>query len=82
MLQKIIQVGNSAAITIPKDFLREINGKIGEEVRVEVNPEKMRLIISWPQSKAVPELIDSEVYKVAKRLLKRYEAAFKALAQK
>lgn len=82
MLQKIIQVGNSAAITIPKSFLGEINGRIGEKVRVEMDAKKMRLLVSWPQAKKSTEVINPEVYQTAKRLLQRYKRAFEALAQK
>lgn len=82
MLQKIIQVGNSAAVTIPKGFLREINGRIGSRVNVQTDIDKRRLILSWPKPKKRGKIIDAEVYRVAKRLLKRYRPVFEALAEK
>lgn len=82
MFQKVIQVGNSAAITIPKDFLREIDGRIGNKVNVEIRPEKRQLILSWPSKKTRGKIVDQEVYRVAKRLLERYRPAFEALAKK
>lgn len=82
MLQKIIQVGNSAAVTIPKGFLREINGRIGSRVNVQTNIGKRQLILSWPKPKKKEKIIDEEVYRVAKRLLKRYRSVFEVLAKK
>ena len=35
MLQKVIKVGNSAAVTIPKYFLEKSSMKIGDKVFVE-----------------------------------------------
>ena len=32
MIQKIIRVGNSAALTLPKEFLEEAGLKIGDEM--------------------------------------------------
>lgn len=37
MVQKIIKVGNSAALTLPKEFLREARLHIGDEMFVETN---------------------------------------------
>jgi len=45
MRQKIIRVGNSAAVTIPKEFLNKINWQIGDEVQFESEPENGRFII-------------------------------------
>ena len=38
MIQKIIRVGNSAAVIIPKKFLNENNFKIGDKVEIEIFP--------------------------------------------
>ncbi|OGG22221.1 hypothetical protein A3D03_04700 [Candidatus Gottesmanbacteria bacterium RIFCSPHIGHO2_02_FULL_40_13] len=37
MIQKIIKVGNSAAVTIPKEFLLETGIRIGDEMIIETN---------------------------------------------
>ena len=39
MLQKIIQVGNSAAVTIPKDFLKTSRLKVGDSVIVNIDAD-------------------------------------------
>ena len=38
MKQKIIRVGNSAAVTIPKKVLAEHNLSIGHEAEVDISP--------------------------------------------
>ena len=38
MIQKIIRVGNSMAVTIPQNIAREKKFKIGDEVQVNVEP--------------------------------------------
>jgi len=39
MKQKIIKVGNSAAVTLPAAFVREGNLRVGSEVLVEPNTQ-------------------------------------------
>lgn len=40
MIQKIIRVGNSAAVSIPKKTLEEKNLKIGDLAEVDIQPKK------------------------------------------
>ena len=72
MLQKIIQVGNSAAILISKSTLAAEGVKIGSMVD---------FTIAKPRKKTVKTIVDKEVYAVANDLLKRYLPAFKKLAK-
>lgn len=44
-MQKIISVGNSAAITLPKGFLEEVRLKIGDKVRVKTDSNSKTMII-------------------------------------
>ncbi len=39
MLQTIIQVGNSLAITLPKDFTQKAKFKAGDKVNVDANAD-------------------------------------------
>ena len=52
--QKIIKTGNSLAVTIPADFVKSIGIKAGEEVKVEVEPEKGRIICNFSGVKQLP----------------------------
>jgi len=49
--QKIIRTGNSLAVTIPSDFVKSIGIKAGDEVKVEVEPEKGRIICNFSGAK-------------------------------
>jgi len=59
MTQKVVRVGNSAAVTIPKEFLDYTKLKIGDEVGVEVDKDlriiRIKLKGSKPQAKITPE---------------------------
>ena len=46
MLQKVIKVGNSVAITLPKDFLDNAKVKAGDRVHVEVDKSTDVMIVS------------------------------------
>ena len=80
MIQKLITVGNSRAITISKDILNQVGEVNIADVRFE--PAKRRIIVDFDQEEIVDNLVDPEVYKVAKNLLKRYKSAFTELAKK
>jgi len=83
MLQKVITVGNSYAVTIPKGFVESF--KLPKEGFVDVyeEPKKGRIILDFTREKDMVEgVVDNEVYKVAKQLLRRYLPAFKELAKK
>lgn len=83
MLQKIIQVGNSLAITIPKSFITAINFPKDGVVKVNPDYKKGEIVIEFVTEKqTAEEIIDKEVYEVGKQLLKRYLPAFQELAKK
>lgn len=80
MMQKLITVGNSKAITISSQILKQV-GNV-EVAKVQFESSKKRLIIDFDPQEVVDTVIDSEVYSVAKSLLKRYGKAFSELAKK
>lgn len=82
MLQKIIQVGNSYAVTIPKSIIEAFGAENKEFVNVYEEPKKKRVVISFMKEEIADEMVDAEVYQVAKNLLKRYLPAFRELARK
>lgn len=59
MIQKVIRVGNSAAVTIPKKFIDQTNLQIGDEVEVQSNKDlqliQIRLKGSKTQASITPE---------------------------
>lgn len=76
MTQKLLKVGSSAAVTIPKKSLKELGLKIGDEMRVTVNVKEKRVIIE-PSSKVSTEVLDW-----TDRFIKRYRSALLVLAKK
>lgn len=80
MMQKLITVGNSKALTISKQILSQV-GDV-DMAKVQFVASKKRLIVDFNPQEVVDSVIDPEVYSVAKNLLKRYEKAFTELANK
>ncbi|MEK7637676.1 MAG: AbrB/MazE/SpoVT family DNA-binding domain-containing protein [Patescibacteria group bacterium] len=78
MSQKVLQVGTSAAITIPKDFLTALQLKVGDQVTVK-RDEKRGGIIVLPVRKVKDE---KEFVVWTKEFLSEYGPALKALAKK
>lgn len=80
MTQKLITVGNSKALTISSQILKQV-GDV-DMVKVQFEPAKKRLVVDFNPQEVVDEVVDTEVYEVAKSLLKRYGKAFAELAKK
>lgn len=80
-LQKIIKVGNSAAVTISKDMLEELGFGVGDFVEVVSSQKNRKLVVESVKKKSkVREIVDPEVYKTATSLLRHYLPAFRKLA--
>ncbi len=71
MQRKIIKVGTSAAVLIPKAVLDEQKMKIGEIIEVDVSKK------SHPNKKA---LIDPQIVQWADGIIEMYKPALKKLA--
>mgnify|MGYP001570425085 CR=1 FL=1 len=76
MTQKVIKVGNSAAVTIPKRSLEELGLKPGDQVRVEVD-RKNRSVFTQPVAK-----VNEDLLRWTKQFIERYRPALEALAKK
>ncbi len=53
-MAKIIKTGNSAAVTLPADFIKVLNLKIGDPVEVKVNYIKGEVVIKFPSARQLP----------------------------
>ena len=76
MTQKLLRVGTSAAVTIPKGSLRELGLKIGDGVNVEIDKKRKMVTIQPALS------VDKEVLDWTIKFIKRYRPALNALAKK
>lgn len=79
MIQKVLKVGSSAAVTIPKRSLGELGLKPGDEVRVEVD-RRRRAVIIVPLARPSPA--DARIAKLTYQFTQRYRKDLEALAQK
>jgi len=80
MMQKLITVGNSKALTISRQILNQV-GNV-DMAKVQFEASKKRLIVDFNPQEVIDSVVDPEVYSVAKSLLKRYDKAFTELAKK
>lgn len=76
MTQKVLKVGSSAMVTLPKKSLKELGIKIGDEVLVDVDVKKRRVVVE-PARK-----IDEELLEWTQKFIEKYRPALEALAKK
>lgn len=76
MTQKLLKIGASAAVTIPKKSLKELGLKIGDSVMLSIDPRAKKVVIQ-PAIK-----IDRELMQWTKKFTAKYHSALTALAQK
>lgn len=76
MRQKVIKVGDSAAVIIPKKSMEGLNFDIGDEIEVKVNQEKNEV-----RMKPAVE-IDKELMDWTKDFIEEYRPALKELSRK
>ena len=68
MAQKVIKTGNSAAVTIPADFIKDLGIRIGDPVKVKLDPENNKVVYTFSGTK---QLLLSESFLKRKRLKKK-----------
>lgn len=81
MLQKIIQAGNSLAVTIPSSFAQDLGWKAGEKVLVVADTESEVLKIQQ-QKTALKSGITPEFYNWLKKFNVKYKTVLAELAKK
>lgn len=79
MTQKLLKVGSSAAVTIPKKSLKDLGLKIGDEIAVEVNKEQRTVLISPAKMLSGK---DARIAELTFNFIKRYRKDLEALARK
>ena len=76
MIQKVLKVGSSVAVTIPKKSLKSLGIKAGDEVEVSVNTAKRVVTIEAARGTRGELLAWTDAF------IKQYRPALKALAKK
>ena len=81
MIQKVLRVGSSAAVTIPKKSLKELGLKIGDSVSLAIDADTKSVSI---RSTRAPKLSgwQKKVDKFTLDFIKRYRKDLEALADK
>lgn len=79
MLQKIIKVGNSLALTIPKAFLEKSGYSVGDQVIVEHNAAHKTLLVK-PQTDKHFKSLTPEFFEWLDEISTEYEETIKELA--
>lgn len=80
MTQKIIKVGNSAALTLPKEFLQEANLHIGDEMIVETNAAT-QMFMAKTTKQAGKMNLTPEFFAWLDEISKKYNVVIKKLAR-
>lgn len=79
MIQKLLKVGSSTAVVIPKKSLAELGLKAGDDVQVEVN-EREKLVTIGPEIRMTSE--DKKIARLTLNFINRYRRDLEALAKK
>lgn len=82
MLQTIIQVGNSLAITIPSSFVKEVKLKAGQRVMVDGDPDSAMLTMQSTIKPSRDAGITPEFLSWLKKFNNKYKNALTELAKK
>ncbi|HUD44606.1 MAG TPA: AbrB/MazE/SpoVT family DNA-binding domain-containing protein [Patescibacteria group bacterium] len=82
MEQKIIQVGNSTGVIIPKVLLEQAGFETGTQVIIETDPQTKSLVIRKKGKKQVRSSLTPEFMDLLKKVNEQYGDALKELAQK
>ncbi len=79
MTQKVLKVGSSAAVTIPKKSLKELGLKPGDEVSVEIDRKSKKVTIQPIQKLSAR---DQRIAELTVNFIDRYRSDLEALARK
>ena len=83
MTQKVLKVGSSAAVTIPKKSLEELELKIGDKIYTYVDLVNKRFVVSkYPTQLNNFTKSDLQILDWTKKFINRYRKDLEALAKK
>lgn len=77
MTQKVLKVGSSAAVTIPKSSLEELGLNVGDRVVVEIDKKRRSFSV-----RPIFQTADKKLLDWTAKFIKRYKPALDALAKK
>ncbi len=81
MAQKVIQIGSSIGVTIPKDMAEQMKIHVGDAVEVKINQAEGSLSVV-PTTHKRKASVDRELVDWIEDAIERYRPALEALADK
>lgn len=79
LTQKLYKSGNSIAVTVPKEYLEELNLKAGTQVEVKRRGQELVLT---PKSKPMAVGVDQKFAKMVDDFINEHEDVLRELSQK
>ena len=77
MTQKVLQVGSSAGVIIPKKTLGQLGLRVGDRVNVEIDAKQKKVFIE-----PISETVDKELLSWTRKFIDKYRPALEVLARK
>lgn len=78
-MRKVFRNGNSLAVTVPRDYARELRIRDGSEINWQKT--KGGLLLSHPSHVKKPTEIDPEVARLIKKISKKYKGVWEDLSK-
>ena len=84
MLQKVLQVGNSAAVTIPAPVLQELGLMVGDQVEIKARKKPLKIEIVPTSKKFLRKSsgITPDFVASVEEFIKEYRPVLKELAKR
>ncbi len=54
MAQKVIRTGNSVAVTLPAEFVKDLGIRVGDSVKVRIEQDRGKIIFAFVGAKQLP----------------------------
>lgn len=77
--QKLYRTGNSISVTVPKEYLKDLNLRIGSEVMVEKNGQKLTVT---PKIRTLASGVDQRFVKMVDEFINDHEDVLQKLSNR
>lgn len=77
--QKLYKTGNSISVTIPKEYLKDLNLMVGSQVVVEKSGHKL---IVMPKTRALASGVDQKFVKMVDEFINDHEDVLQELSNR
>ena len=80
MIRQLFKTGNSVVLSLPKEYLDALNLDAGEQVTLELDGEKKRIIVAPVEKPPLAE-IDRSFARQVDEFIEQYRPALEELAK-